>query len=96
MYLGVYIKLTKIKELPVVKNDNHLLKILIGAVFKNKKCLALILALSLFVFLTSLATSIFYKVFLDNTTLIKKYTLVFILVITLKYILSYIKMLTRL
>lgn len=91
MYLGVYIKLTKIKELPVVKNDNHLLKILIGAVFKNKKCLALILALSLFVFLTSLATSIFYKVFLDNTTLIKKYTLVFILVITLKYIIDYIR-----
>ena len=91
MYLGVYIKLTKTKELPVVKNDNHLLKILIGAVFKNKKCLALILALSLFVFLTSLATSIFYKVFLDNTTLIKKYTLVFILVITLKYIIDYIR-----
>jgi len=88
MYLGVYIKLTKTKELPVVKNDNHLLKILIGAVFK---CLALILALSLFVFLTSLATSIFYKVFLDNTTLIKKYTLVFILVITLKYIIDYIR-----
>ena len=91
MYLGVYIKLTKTKELPIVKNDNHLLKILLNIVFKNKKCLALILALSLFVFLISLATSMFYKVFLDNTTLIKKYTLVFILVITLKYIIDYIR-----
>ena len=91
IYLGVCIKLVKEKELPLIKNENHLLKILIKLILKNKITLVSLFILSLILFITSLTSTYIYKVIIDKTSQVKELILIFILIVSVKYIIDFIR-----
>lgn len=94
-YLGTSIYFSKVKDLPKIKKDNKILKIVLDSLFKNKKSLVLLSILSLVVFIFSLLDSVYYKYILDSnlndTDIYYKYALVFISFILMKNIFLYLR-----
>lgn len=95
MYLGVLLFFNKVRDLPYVKQDNKILKIIFQGLKNNKKLLIILSIVSLLAFIFSLVDTIYYKMIFDgnlsDSNIIVKYALVFILFIIIKNILIYIR-----
>lgn len=89
-YLGTVIKLDKIKELPKINEKNDLLKVILKGAFNNKKTLIYLSLLSILTIILSLISSLYYKLILDNIDYLKKYMYIFLTIILIKFIITYI------
>lgn len=90
-YQGVIISLVKVKELPKEIETNHLFKVMISSIFINKKILIILMILSLILFILSLASSLFYKIILDDMSFVNKYYVSFALILFIKLIFDYLR-----
>lgn len=90
-YQGVIISLVKVKELPKEIETNHLFKVMISSIFINKKILIILMILSLILFILSLASSLFYKIILDDMSFVNKYYLSFAIILLIKLIFDYLR-----
>lgn len=90
-YQGVIISLVKVKELPKELETNHLFKVMIASIFKNKKILIILMILSLILFILSLTSSLFYKIILDDMSFVNKYYLSFAIILLIKLIFDYLR-----
>lgn len=90
-YQGVIISLVKVKELPKELETNHLFNVMISSIFKNKKILIILMILSLILFILSLASSLFYKIILDDMSFVNKYYVSFALILFIKLIFDYLR-----
>lgn len=95
IYLGVLLFFNKVKNLPYIKQDNKLFKIILKGLQNNKKLLILLSLISLFAFVFSLIDTFYYKMLFDNVikdkNILINYALIFCIFVIIKNILIYIR-----
>lgn len=94
-YLKTLIYFSKVKDLPKIKKDNKILKIVLTSLFSNKKHLILLSILSFITFIFSLLDSFVYKYILDtplkDINIYYKLSLIFISFIFIKNTFLYLR-----
>ncbi len=94
IYLNVIIMFKKTKELPKIKNENKILKIILKTLQKNKLMILKLSLLSMLSFIFCLSDYFLIKIILDkklNTNIIQKYIITFLSLIIIKNALYYLR-----
>ncbi len=94
VFLNTIIFFSKTKNLPIVKKDNKVLKVIISAIKKRKILLLILLLITLLVFIFSLLDNYYYKIIFDYTQVKTSYyeiIFIFAFLLTIKNIFMLIK-----
>jgi len=91
VFLGTILILSKTKELPKIRKENKLLKIIIKSLLSKKREVIILSLLSLVVFILLILDTIYYKIIFDTHILIIKYLILFISIIVLKNIMIFFR-----
>jgi len=95
MYLGVLLFFSKVRDLPYIKQDNKILRIIFQGIKNNKWLLIVLSIISLITFIFCLVDTVFYKMLFDDwfkdKSMLIKYGFVFSIFVIIKNILLYVK-----
>lgn len=95
LYLGVLLFFAKVRDLPYVKQDNKILKIILQGLHNNKRLVFILSFLSLATFVFSLIDTFYYKFLFDNVfndkSILINCSLVFLVFIIIKNVLSFFR-----